>query len=89
MNADASWAARHDDATTTIASFITMIAGTRYSTFLVAVSTEISRVVCLRKVAKSPPHFSRHHQSITRYPHEDANERGRRGGKRWQQQQQQ
>ena len=29
MNADASWAARHDDATTTIASFITMIAGTR------------------------------------------------------------
>jgi hypothetical protein len=34
MNADASWAARHDDATTTIASFITMIAGTRYSTSL-------------------------------------------------------
>jgi len=47
MNADASWAARHDDATTTIASFITMIAGTRYSTFLVLVCS-IARSVCQR-----------------------------------------
>jgi hypothetical protein len=31
MNADTLWAARHDDATTTIASFITMIAGVKES----------------------------------------------------------